>query len=180
MTLLTVLEELLAVIGGDDDDRLVEQLLALEPFEEQAEMVVDVADLAVVQRHDVREIARVHAGVDGVVLREVASVHVAVDASAARASASLSGNGAGAASARMAASAASSSSCDASSANTSAFSFSNCCALACTSRVEPRRTGWELFLSERRVQSDTDTRKQQHQTKIRAFSVATALGSVYV
>ena len=47
-----MLEELLAVVGGDDDDRALEVPAAFELVEEAAQLVVDLADLGVVERSE--------------------------------------------------------------------------------------------------------------------------------
>jgi hypothetical protein len=51
-----VLEELFAVVGGEQDDRVLEVSAALEFVEEAAQLVVDLADLGVVE---IREVLRV-------------------------------------------------------------------------------------------------------------------------
>jgi hypothetical protein len=51
-----VLEELLAVVGGEHDDRVLEVSAPFEFLEEAAQFVVDLSDLGVVE---VREVLRV-------------------------------------------------------------------------------------------------------------------------
>ncbi len=51
-----MLAELLAVVGGDDHQRMVEDAAFLEAGEQVAEDVVGEPDLGVVQRHDVGEV----------------------------------------------------------------------------------------------------------------------------
>src|SRR5262249_51593841 len=47
-----VLEELLAVVGGEEDGGVVEQTALVEGAEEAAELLVDVAQVAVVERFE--------------------------------------------------------------------------------------------------------------------------------
>ena len=53
---IAVLEELLAVVGGDDDERGVLEAAALERREERAEMVVELAQRGVVEIAEVIDV----------------------------------------------------------------------------------------------------------------------------
>ena len=63
-----VLAEVLAVVGGEDEQRVVEQAFGLHAIEELAQLLVVVANLAVVQREATRGGRRLHVlGVERVV-----------------------------------------------------------------------------------------------------------------
>jgi hypothetical protein len=53
----SVLEKLLAVIGDDGDDRVVVEMKCSQSAKDVSDVSVDERDLAVVQRHNVLEIA---------------------------------------------------------------------------------------------------------------------------
>ena len=51
-----MLEELLAVVGGHDDERAAVQAAGLQVVQDAADLVVGVADLAVVEGQQVLEV----------------------------------------------------------------------------------------------------------------------------
>lgn len=59
--------------AGDDHDRVVEHTERTQPREEPREVVVGEADLAVVERDQVLQVARVHAVADGATARSSSS-----------------------------------------------------------------------------------------------------------
>ena len=75
-----VLHELLAVIGGHDDDRVVVQAERREPVQQLAEMLVEIADLAFVELVHLRRergigVARFHAR-DGLAVVRMLEVRI--------------------------------------------------------------------------------------------------------
>ena len=69
--LAAVLEELLAVVGGDDDEGVLEEPALAQRAEDLAEDLVGEADLAVVERDQVLAVARLHRGAHRGVPHEV-------------------------------------------------------------------------------------------------------------
>jgi hypothetical protein len=67
VTLLAVLEELLAVVADHRHHGVVGEPAPLELVDELLEVVIDPADLAVVERHQPLQILARHVGGDGVV-----------------------------------------------------------------------------------------------------------------
>ena len=57
MAAATMLEELLTMVGGDDDQRILESTVHVERIEQTPQLFVNVGDLAPVERFDVREVA---------------------------------------------------------------------------------------------------------------------------